>query len=102
LRLVGPRKRCDPDTSASAIRLPIDTCGERVGKAVFWGVASTSRSRDVAERFGNVPYVIHTRARPYIGDVEVDVPVFRSEQEVLLARGTCRFVIEGVTTDRGT
>jgi hypothetical protein len=77
----------------------IDTYRDRVGRGVEWaGFASTSLSRRIAERFGTVLFVIHTRDRPYIGEIAE----IRREQEVLFARGTCAFVVEGVTTDRRT
>jgi ankyrin repeat protein len=77
----------------------IDTYREKVGNTVDWaGFASTSTLRRVAERFGNVLFVIHTNDRPYIGDVAV----IGREQEVLFGSGTCTFVIEGVTTDSRT
>jgi ankyrin repeat protein len=77
----------------------IERYRERVGKRVAWaGFASTSRSRRIAERFGNVVFVIHTRDRPYVGAVSV----LRKEREVLFANRTCTFVIEGVTGDPRT
>jgi hypothetical protein len=76
----------------------IDTYREWIGKMVVWdGFASTPLSRRAAQRFGNVLFVIHTRDRPYIGAAAV----FSREQEVLFAKRTCSFIIEGVTTDPG-
>jgi ankyrin repeat protein len=77
----------------------VDAYRERVGRVVSWvGFASTSRSRRVAERFGTVLFVIHTRDRPDV----CGVAALPGEQEVLFGRGTCAFVIEGVTSDPRT
>jgi hypothetical protein len=77
----------------------IDTYRERVGQGVTWGgFASTSRVPRIAERMGNTLFVIHTRDRPYIGDIAA----FPGEREVLFAQGTCNFMIEGVMTDPRT
>jgi ankyrin repeat protein len=78
----------------------IDLYRERKGEVVSWaGFASASRSPRVAERFAtNVLFVIHTRDRPYVGPASA----LAAEQEVLLANRTCRFIVEGVTTDPRT
>jgi hypothetical protein len=77
----------------------VDAYRERIGQRVGWaGFASTSLSRGVAERFGSVLFVIHTRNRPYVGDAAV----FSREREVLFANRTCAFIVEGVTTDQRT
>jgi hypothetical protein len=71
---------------------------ELVGKVTqLSGFVSTSFSRRVAERFGNVLMVIHSKGRPCFSDAAA-IP---SEREVLFRRDKGVFLIESVKRQCG-
>jgi hypothetical protein len=75
----------------------IELYRDYVGCWIQWhGFVSTSLSRRVAERFGNVLFVIHSKNRPLISDAAA----LSSEREVLFRDGEL-VLVEGVTIERG-
>jgi hypothetical protein len=90
--------RSGPKDVFRGVELDSDTIGEyaeHVGDVVRWsGLVSTSYSRRVAARFGNVLFVIHAAACACIADAAAH----HHEREVLFLPGSC-FVILRVTRD---
>jgi hypothetical protein len=90
--------KSDPADVFRGVEMDVDTIeeyAEHVGDVVRWGgLISTSLLRRVAERFGNVLFVIHAAACTCIADAAAH----RREREVLFLPGSC-FVILRVTRD---